>query len=227
MIDSWTPPELVIELADMSNISISLQPAQRVKQLLVFVLYSENFLTCESRWRRRMRGLLQSGPSGQKLAPPLWTLLPSRSKPPTPSRQEWSHMMLQTWAQRQTAHTSTSPESYYWGCSIPCPSKITGNTAAVACRGTKLLLLKKTVIDLHQWSYKRRITAKTNEQFSRWGSYFPFLSCVSDVSSDHTWHHVYMHAKYYQFVAGHVSRVLSCGMCWCFSGFLWTCIQRV
>lgn len=52
-----------------------------------------------------MRELLQSGPSGQRLVPPLWTLLPSRSKPPTPSRQEWSHMTLQTWEHRDRQHT--------------------------------------------------------------------------------------------------------------------------
>lgn len=63
------------------------------------------FITCESHWRRRMRELLQSGPSGQKLAPPLWTLLPSRSKPPTPSRQEWSHTTLQTWEPRDRHST--------------------------------------------------------------------------------------------------------------------------
>lgn len=56
-----------------------------------------------------MRELLPSGPSGQTLASPPWTLLPSRNKPPTPSRPGWSHKMLQTWGHGRTAQIIISP----------------------------------------------------------------------------------------------------------------------
>lgn len=44
-----------------------------------------------------MRELPQSGPSTQKLVSLLWNLRSSQSKPPTPSRQGWSHTIQQTW----------------------------------------------------------------------------------------------------------------------------------
>lgn len=62
-------------------------------------LQTESFLTCESRWKRRMRELRQSGPSGQTLERLLWILLLFRNKPPKLSHLEWNHRMLQTWAQ--------------------------------------------------------------------------------------------------------------------------------
>lgn len=76
------------------------------------VIQSAVNVTCENRWKRQMHEHLLSGPSNQKLAPRLWTLLPSRSKPPTPSHQEWSHMTLQTWTAINSTHDYSPAESH-------------------------------------------------------------------------------------------------------------------